>query len=114
MPVEDPDGRSRMRVRIPPPPPRGVLRTRHLVFSKLHERRTSDRVRIRADVSRPKNRRLAVPPPREEDIDDLAELVDGSEQVAPGASDLYVGLIDVPAVPNHVPAGPSCFDELGG
>src|SRR6266545_797086 len=31
---------------------------------------------------------LSVPPSREEDVDDLAELVDGPEQVAPGPPDL--------------------------
>jgi hypothetical protein len=50
----------------------------------------------------------------EEHADDLAELVDGPEQVAPGASDLDVGLIDVPAIPNDVAAGPGRVDELRG
>jgi hypothetical protein len=56
--------------------------------------------------------RLCVPPWREEDIDDLAELVDGPEQVAPYPSDLDVGLIDVPAIPDNVLSSPRGLDEL--
>jgi hypothetical protein len=41
----------------------------------------------------------------DKDIDDLAELVDGAVDIAPPASDLHVGLIHLPAVPDGVPAG---------
>jgi hypothetical protein len=41
-------------------------------------------------------------------------LVDGPEQVAPGASDLHVGLVDVPAVADDVPPDSGRVDELGG
>ena len=61
-----------------------------------------------------KNRlaRIGVPARREVHVDDLAELVHGSEQVAPGPSDLEVGLIDVPAIPDDVLTGPSGLGEL--
>ena len=45
-------------------------------------------------------------------VDDLAELVDGTELVPPGASDLHVGLIDVPAIPDDVPTKPGGLGEL--
>jgi hypothetical protein len=57
---------------------------------------------------------LFVPPWREEDVDDLAELVDGPEQVAPGPAHPHVRLVDVPAITHHVPTCPSRFDELRG
>ena len=47
-----------------------------------------------------------------EDVDDPAELVDGPEQVAPRPSDLQVGLIDMPAIPNDVLSSPSGLREL--
>ncbi len=40
------------------------------------------------------------------------KLVDGPEQVAPGPSDLDVGLIDVPTISYHVLAGPGGLSEL--
>src|SRR6266496_353940 len=49
---------------------------------------------------------------REEHVDDLAELVDRPEQVAPGPSDLQVGLIDMPAIPDEVLSSPSGLREL--
>src|SRR6266508_1781459 len=36
-------------------------------------------------------------PRREEDVDDLPELVDGREQLAPGPADLQIRFTDVPA-----------------
>jgi hypothetical protein len=45
------------------------------------------------------------------DIDDLAQLVDGAVHVAPPASDLCVGLIHLPAVPDGVPAGQGGLGE---
>ena len=47
----------------------------------------------------------------EEDIDDLAELVDGAVDIAPPASDLHIRLIHLPAVPDGVPAGPGGLGE---
>jgi hypothetical protein len=55
---------------------------------------------------------LCVPPWREEDVDDLTELVDGPEQIAPDPPDLDVGLIDVPAIPDEVLTGSGCLREL--
>jgi hypothetical protein len=43
----------------------------------------------------------------DEHVDDLPELIDRSVHVAPLASNLGVGLVDLPAVPDGVPAGPS-------
>src|SRR6266508_1578220 len=57
--------------------------------------------------------RVRVPARRQKHVDDLAELVDCSEQVPPGPSYLQVGLIDVPAIPDDVPTGPGCLGELG-
>ena len=50
--------------------------------------------------------RGAIPSWRDEHLDDLAELVDCPVDVASPARDLYVGLVDLPAIPNRVPAGP--------
>jgi hypothetical protein len=52
--------------------------------------------------------RLEVPVCRREDVDDLAELVDGAVDVPPPASDPDVGLVHLPAVPDAMPA------RLGG
>jgi hypothetical protein len=40
-------------------------------------------------------------------------MVDGTEDVAPPAGDLHVGLIHLPAVPDGVPAGPGGLGEQG-
>jgi hypothetical protein len=42
----------------------------------------------------------------DEDVDDLAGLADGAGGVAPLPGDLYLGLVDLPARPDGVPAGP--------
>src|SRR4029453_15348822 len=42
----------------------------------------------------------------DEHVDDLPELVDRAVHVAPPASHLHVGLVDLPAVPDGMPAGP--------
>jgi hypothetical protein len=55
---------------------------------------------------------FGVPARWEEDVDDLAELVDGPEQVAPRPSDLQVGLIDMPAISDDVLSSPSGIREL--
>jgi hypothetical protein len=44
-------------------------------------------------------------------VDDLAELVNRTVDVAPAAGDLHVGLVDLPAIPDGVPAGPSGLSE---
>jgi hypothetical protein len=41
---------------------------------------------------------------RDEHIDDLAELIDGPVHGAPAAGDRQVGLVDLPAVADGVPA----------
>ncbi len=58
-------------------------------------------------------RRIGVPARREVHVDDLAELVDRPEQVAPGPSDLEVGLIDMPAITDGVLSGSRGLGELG-
>src|SRR5207302_6968387 len=55
-----------------------------------------------------------VPARGEEHVDDLAELVDGPEQVAPGARDLQVGLVHAPPIPDDVLSGPGGLGELRG
>jgi hypothetical protein len=55
-----------------------------------------------------------VPARREVHVDDLAELVDGPEQVASGPPDLQVGLIDMPAMADDVPAASGGLGELRG
>ena len=40
------------------------------------------------------------------DIDDLAELVDRAVDVPPPTGDLHVGLVDLSAITNSMPAGP--------
>jgi hypothetical protein len=55
---------------------------------------------------------IPVPARREEHVDDLAELVDGPEQIAPGPSHLHVGLVDVPPITHHVPASAGGLGEL--
>jgi hypothetical protein len=49
-----------------------------------------------------------------EDIDDLSVLVDRPIQVHPLPSDLQVGLVHEPAIPDDVPAGSGCVDQLRG
>jgi hypothetical protein len=72
---------------------RGYARYRSVVTS-------TGEIRVRS-IARSKKRRAAPASRRGERTtsDDLAELVDGPEQIAPGPPDLDVGLIDVPAVP---------------
>ncbi len=55
-----------------------------------------------------------VPARREVHVDDMAELVDGPEQVALGSPDLQVGLIDMPTIADDVPAGSGGLGELRG
>jgi hypothetical protein len=55
---------------------------------------------------------LSVPPRREEDVDDLAELVDGPEQVAPGPPDFQVRLIDMPAIADQMLSSSCGLGEL--
>jgi hypothetical protein len=49
---------------------------------------------------------LGVAPRGDEDVDDLAELVDGPVDIPPPASDLHIGLVDLPAIADAVAAGP--------
>jgi hypothetical protein len=53
-----------------------------------------------------------VAPRGQQDVDDLAVLVDCAVQVGPPADDLQVGLIDEPPVPGNVPARASGLREL--
>ena len=48
-----------------------------------------------------------ISPSGDEHVDDLAELVDRAEDVAPPAGDLHLGLVDLPAVTDGVPTRPS-------
>ena len=60
-----------------------------------------------------KNRRAAAPiaPWGDDHVDDLAELVDGSVDVSPLASDLYIRLVHLPAVTDPVAAGSSSLGQ---
>jgi hypothetical protein len=49
----------------------------------------------------------------DERVDDLPELVDRAVNVAPLASHLHVGLVDLPAVPDGMPAGPGGVGQQG-
>src|SRR6266511_3038083 len=49
---------------------------------------------------------LGVPARGDEHVDDLPELVDRAVHVAPSAGDLHIGLVDLPAVTDGVPARP--------
>jgi hypothetical protein len=49
----------------------------------------------------------------DQDVDDLAELVDRTVQLGPPAGDLDVGLIDEPSIARGVSAWPGCVDEQG-
>jgi hypothetical protein len=55
-----------------------------------------------------------IPLRRGENVDDLSVLVDRPVQVHPASGDLEIGLVDEPAVPGDVPAGPGGVDQLGG
>ena len=48
---------------------------------------------------------------RDQNIDNLAELVDGSVQVDPPAADLDIRFIDEPAISRDMSAGTGCVDE---
>jgi hypothetical protein len=54
-----------------------------------------------------------VPTCGHEHIDDLAELVDRPIDVAPAVGDFDVGLIDLPAVADRMPAGPGGPASIG-
>jgi hypothetical protein len=47
-----------------------------------------------------------------ENVDDLPELVDGPEQVAPGPPDFQVSLIHLPAIPDQVLSSTRGLGEL--
>ena len=48
---------------------------------------------------------------RDEDVDDLAVLVDRPIHVTPDTSDLDIGLVDEPAVPDHMATRSRSFDQ---
>jgi hypothetical protein len=48
---------------------------------------------------------LRVPACRDEHVDDLSELVDRAVHIPPAASDLHIGLVHEPAIPDQVAAG---------
>jgi len=64
-------------------------------------------------IARVKNAR-AVAALREQDVDDLAVLIDRPAEVRPAPGDLEVGLVDEPAITCRVPARASGVDELAG
>jgi hypothetical protein len=49
----------------------------------------------------------------DEDVDDLAVLINGPLDVAPDAGDFDVGLVDEPPRPDRIPARSRGFDEQG-
>jgi len=51
---------------------------------------------------------------RQQNIDDLAMLIDSPVEIGPFTGDLQVGLIDEPPVTRSVPAQPGSLDELRG
>jgi len=53
----------------------------------------------------------AVAPRRSEHVDDLPCLVDRAVDIPPAASDLHVGLVDLPAIADLVPAGPGGLSQ---
>jgi hypothetical protein len=55
-----------------------------------------------------------VTPPRQQNIYDLAMLIDRPVEIGPLTSDLQVGLVDKPPVTGSVAARPGRLDELGG
>jgi hypothetical protein len=72
----------------------GLIRVRSIAWAKN---------RRAASVSRRSERKMSMT---------LAELIGRTEQVAPGAADLQIGLIDVPAIPHGVSADPIRLGEL--
>jgi len=58
--------------------------------------------------------RFLVPFWRHQHVDDLAELIDRPVQVPPPAEHLHIGLVDEPAAPRGVPAGPGRLGEQRG
>jgi hypothetical protein len=60
-----------------------------------------------------KNRRGRpdVAPRGDEHVDDLAELVDRPVHIAPPPGDLHIGLVDLPAISNTMPARPSSLGQ---
>ena len=76
---------------------------RRLVGGDLHRR---DLGRADGLLKKPASRH-GVPAGGDEYVDDLAELVDRSVDVAPVASHLHVGLVDLPAIADAVAAWPS-------
>ena len=55
-----------------------------------------------------------VTPCRQQDVDDLAVLVDRPVEISPCVSDLHIGLVDEPPVTGGVAARPRGLDELRG
>ena len=55
-----------------------------------------------------------VTPGRQQDVDDLAMLVNGPVEIGPRASDLHVCLVGEPPVTGSMAARPRRLDELGG
>jgi hypothetical protein len=53
----------------------------------------------------------AVAPRRSEHVDDLPCLVDRAVDIPPAAGDLHVGLVDLPAIADLVPAGPGGLSQ---
>jgi hypothetical protein len=48
---------------------------------------------------------------RDEDVDNLAELIDRTVYIPPPAGDLHVGLVDPPAIAHGVPAGTASLGQ---
>jgi hypothetical protein len=85
---------------------------------RVHTRavgRDLDRDRARAqrpDEETPHSRQIT--PRRQQNIYDLAMLIDRPVDIGPLAGDLQVGLIDEPPVTQSMPARPRSLDELRG
>jgi hypothetical protein len=54
---------------------------------------------------------VSVPSGGHEHVNDLAELVDRAVHIPPPSGDLHIRLVDLPAVADGVPAGPSSLGQ---
>ena len=55
-----------------------------------------------------------VTPTQQQNVNDLAVLIDGPIEIGPGASDLHICLVGEPAVTEGMAARPRRLDELRG
>ena len=73
-----------------------------------------DRARTQQCSSKEAPRGRQVTPRRQQDVDDLAMLIDGPVEIGPPAGDLHIGLVGEPPVTGSMAAWPRSLDELRG